>query len=157
MKTIAELLLASLEWQAKFEKIECTPDWPSPCVILPADNDELEHWRPAPISDKTVFDKLELRTELSEFFTSYFGKSIRANHSGETCIIHASWNQQELESTASDVSLMLSEEIPICIATTDSDLFFGACNKTGTIWLCEPGYPPIRKVSESLHDFLSET
>ncbi|MFZ6775939.1 SecY-interacting protein Syd [Undibacterium sp. Ji83W] len=157
MRTIAELLLAGLEWQANFEKIEYIPEWSSPCVILPADSNGFVHWHPAPISDKTTIEKLKLRSEIGDFFTSYFGKPIYANHSGEECIIHASWNQQELESTASDVSLMLSEEIPICIATTNSDFYFGACNKTGTIWLCEPGYPPIRKVSESLHDFLSET
>lgn len=156
MKTIAELLLESLEWQANVEKIEYIPEWPSPCAILPIDNEGLVAWRPAAIEGDTAFSALDLRPEIAEFFTSYFGRPIYANHSGEECTIYASWNQDELKSAANNVQLMLQDDAPICIATTNSDSYFGVCNTTGTVWLCEPGYPPMRQVAESLQAFLSE-
>lgn len=156
MKTIAEILLEYLKLQANLEKIEYDPEWPSSCAILPADNEGFVYWRPMPITDRTAFSRLGLRPEITDFFTSYFGKHIYATHSGEECIFNASWNQQELEVAANNVQIMLQDDLPICVATTDSDFFFSVCNKTGAVWLCEPGYPPIKQVSESLIDFLSE-
>jgi hypothetical protein len=43
----------------------------------------------------------------------------------------------------------------VFVANTDSDWYFGVDNTTGSVWLCEPGCPPIRQVAASLAEFLA--
>lgn len=140
---------------AAAEPIEHDPEWPSPAELLPPDESGFVRWRPVAVVDSSCLNIVSLRADLREFFGSYWGKGASGRHSGEVAILRIAWNEQELAEIATSSAQDLAEGHPVCVAYTDSDWFFGVDNASGEVWLCEPGYPPIRQVAESLNEFLA--
>ena len=149
-------LLHKILTKASFQSVEHDPEWPSPAEIMPADANGMIRWRPTPINDSTCLDRLAIPPELLEFFGSYWGWAPTCRHSGEVATLLVSWNETEMEGQVHLIEQTMKLGKPIRIAQTDSDWYFGFEPKTEAIWLCEPGHPPIRKVSESVRSFLRE-
>jgi SecY interacting protein Syd len=155
MGDIAGKLLRLLE-RASLRAIEHDTEWTSPAEVLPPDAEGMVTWKPVAIDPTPDFEALKLHQDLVEFYGSYFGWPPEGQHSGEVAILRVPWNIQELESIKKSIALHLSEEAPVCVAVTNSDWYFGVDNVTGRVWLCEPGYPPIREVAPNLLRFLSD-
>jgi SecY interacting protein Syd len=152
---IARLLLALLE-RGSAVPVEHDPDWPSPCAVLPPDADGMVRWRPVPMDPSAAFVGVPLRPELQEFFGSFWGRSGGGRHSGEVASVRVAWNSQHLAQMIQTAVHQLDAGVPVCVAVTDSDWYFGVDNATGAVWLCEPGHPPVRQVASSLAAFLAE-
>ena len=66
------------------------------------------------------------------------------------------WDAAELARIARLVREQVTVGVPVYVAHTNSDWYFGVDNSTGAVWLCEPGWPPLREVAPSLAAFLRE-
>ena len=155
MRDVARLLLALLEAGASIP-IEHDPEWPSPCEVMPPDADGMVRWRPIPMEPPATFDGIPMRPELREFYGTFWGRDGYSRHSDESAAISVAWNAAELERITANLAAQVTEGVPVCVAITDSDWYFGVDNATGAVWLCEPGCPPIREVAPSLVAFLTD-
>jgi hypothetical protein len=154
MGEVTKTLLTLLEWSAS-EKIEHDPEWISPCEIMPPDNSGMIHWKPVLMNSPPDFG-ISLHSSIREFYGSLWGGTIEAEYSGETVILSLAWNDDDLNRIIKFVHEQVTADIPVFVAHTNSDWYFGVNNKTGTVWLCEAGYPSIKQVAQSLVQFLVE-
>ena len=153
---VAQVLYSLLERSGATVPVEYDPDWPSPCIIFPPDVEGMVRWQPVPMNPPARFEDIQLHPDLQAFFGSFWGGSVEGTHSGESVLMSVAWNQEELLKIKKSTLDCLVEGVPVSIAGTSSDWYFGVDNNTGEVWLCEPGYPPIRKVSSSIAAFLNE-
>ncbi len=153
MSVIAGKLLKLL--QQASAPIEYDPEWPSPCAILPPDANNMVNWRPVAMAPPPDFSDIALRPEIVEFYTSFWGKGWEGRHAEEAVMLRVAWNADELAETREFLISQLAAGEAIFIAGTDSDFYFAVDNASGTVWLCEPGYPPLREVAPSLSSFLT--
>ena len=135
--------------------VEYDSEWMSPCVVLPPDANNMVIWRPVEMKPAPDFMDIPLRPEIAEFYTSFWGKGWEGSHSDEAVMLCVPWNADELAAIKESLTLNAAAGVPIFIANTGSDLYFGVDNSSGTVWLCEPGYPPTRQVASSLEAFLA--
>lgn len=136
--------------------IEHDPEHPSPCEQLPPNRHGMVEWRPVPMEESTAFDGIPVHPSVREFFGSFWGGHAGGRHSGEAVNISVAWNSDELAGIARYVGTQVAAGEPVLVAYTDSDWYFAVDNATGEVWLCEPGYPPLRRVAPSLIEFLAE-
>ncbi len=155
-REVAKTLCFLLERSGAAVPVEYDPDWPSPCIILPPDAEGMVRWQPVPMNPPARFAGIQLHPDLQMLFGSFWGGTVEGTHSGETVLMSVAWNEEELLKIRQTVLNCIAESVPVHIAGTDSDGYFGVDNKTGEVWLCEPGHPPTRKVSLSIAAFLSE-
>ena len=155
MGAVARALLALME-RASAEPVEHDPEWPSPCEVLPPDSDGMVRWRPVPMDPPPDFAEIQLHTDIREFYGSLWGGHPGGRHSGESVSVRAAWNAEELADIRQFVAAQVAAGEPVFVANSDSDCYFGVDNATGAVWLCEPGYPPLRQVAPSLAAFLTE-
>lgn len=155
MGEVTQALLQLLEWSAS-ETVEHDPEWISPCEIMPPDNNGMIHWKPVLMTSEPDFGEIPLHSSIREFYSSLWGGTIEAEYYGETVILSLPWNGDDLNRIVRFVREQVAADMPVFVAQTSSDLYFGANNKTGTVWLCEAGYPPIKQVARSLVQFLIE-
>ena len=154
MGEVAQTLLKLLEW-ASSETVEHDPEWPSFCEIVPPDNNGMITWHPVVMNPPHSFEGVSLHPSLKDFYGSFWGRNIEADYLGESVLLRVAWNADDLKRIIQYVNEHIVINMPIFVANTNSDLYFGVDNTTGEVWLCEPGYPPIQKVSQSLAQFLS--
>ncbi len=152
---VARALLGILERGAA-EPVEHDPEWPSPCEMLPPDDRGMVNWRPIPMDPAPTFEGIPLHPSLREFIGSFWGGTAGGRHSDELVVgLNVAWNAEELDRMIQFIRAQVLAGEPVAVATTDSDLYFGVDNATGTVWLCEAGYPPITQVAASLAEFLA--
>jgi SecY interacting protein Syd len=154
MGEVAQKLLKFLEW-ASSEVVEHDPEWSSPCEILPPNNNGMITWQPVAMNPPPKFEGILLHSSLKEFYGSFWGGTLETEYSGESVLLRVAWNADDFNRITHIINEHVSINMPIFIANTDSDLYFGVDNITGEVLLCEPGYPPIRQVSQSLAQFLT--
>ncbi|MDB5306952.1 MAG: Syd [Gemmataceae bacterium] len=155
MDDVARALLALLERGAA-ERVEHDPEWPSPCEVLPPDHHGMVNWRPVPMDRPSGFDEIPVHPSVREFYGTFWGGTAAGRHSGESVGLSAAWNAEDVARIARSVREQVAAGVPEYVAHTSSDWYFGVDNATGAVWLCEPGYPPIRQVAPSLAAFLVE-
>jgi SecY interacting protein Syd len=141
---------------AKATPIEYDPEWLSPCIIFPPDADGMVLWKPSPIEPPVQFSDIPLHPDLKAFYGAFWGGTVDGHYSGETVLVRVAWNSQELAIIQAVISTQIAERLPVSIAITGSDWYFGVDNDTGKVWLCEPGHPPLRQVSSSITTFLTK-
>lgn len=154
MGDVSQKLLELLEWASSMT-VEHDPEWSSPCEILPPDNNGMVTWQPVVMSPSPSFEEVLLHPSLKEFYGSFWGRTIEADYLGECVLLRVAWNADDLKRIIQDINEHIVINMPIFVANTDSDLYFGVDNTTGEVWLCEPGYPPVQQVDRSLAQFLS--
>jgi Syd protein (SUKH-2) len=155
MGEVTQALLKLLEWAAS-ETVEYDSEWISSCGIMPPDNNGMIHWKPVLMTSQPDFGAISLHSSIREFYGSLWGGTIEAEYSGETVILSLPWNGDDLNRIIRFVRDQVAADMPVFVAQTSSDWYFGVNNKTGTVWLCEAGYPPIKQVAQSLVQFLVE-
>lgn len=154
MSEVAQKLLTLLE-RAATEPVEYDPEWPSPCIVLPADADNLVRWRPVAMEPPEGFADLPLHADVREFYGSFWGWEAGGRHSGEAVLLRIAWNADDLARIKRFLAAQLATGEPVLVANTDSDWCFAVDNDTGAVLLCEPGHPPKREVAPSLAVFLT--
>src|SRR5262245_11365522 len=95
MGEVARRLLALLQRGAAWP-VEYDPAWPSPCVVLPPDADNMVRWRPVAREPAADFADIPLRPEVRELYTSFWGGSAGGRHSGEAVLLRVAWNAEDL-------------------------------------------------------------
>jgi SecY interacting protein Syd len=155
MGEVTKALLELFEWSAS-EPVEHDPEWTSPCEIMPPDTNGMIYWKPVVMAPQPDFEAIPLHSSIREFYGSLWGGTIEAECCGETVILSLAWNSDDLSRILKVIREQVVNDTPVFVANTNSDFYFGVNNKTGTVWLCEPGYPPIKQVAQSLVQFLAE-
>ena len=154
MGEVAQRLLFLLERAAAWP-VEYDPDWQSPCVILPPEADNMVRWRPVPMESPADFADIQVRSEVRELYTSFWGGVAGGRHSDEAVLLNVAWNAEELERIRQSLAAQLDAGEPVTVAYTGSDWYFAVDNATGAVFLCEPGRPAIRQIAASLAAFLA--
>ena len=148
-------------------RVEHDPEWPSPCVVGEPDEDDLVAWRPVPMDDPPGTGEVAaavgavVHPDAVEFLTSWWAGEVEGSFDGEMVFLRTLWNREELDTALADLRQHLEVQgesgIPartVPIAGTGSDFYFGLDNRTGEVYLDEPGHPPLRTVAPSLAAFL---
>ncbi|MGE3808823.1 MAG: SecY-interacting protein Syd [Gemmataceae bacterium] len=154
MDEVARELLALLE-RATPVPVEHDPEWPSVCEQLPADEAGFVRWRPVPMEPPAAFEGIALYSSLRAFYGSFWSGAVAGRHSEEVVGLSLAWNEADLVRITETLRSQIAAGEPVFVAHTNSDWFFGVDNNTGTVYLCEPGRPPVREVAPSLAAFLA--
>ncbi|PIE25570.1 MAG: SecY interacting protein Syd [Neptuniibacter caesariensis] len=158
-----------LELQPTPPLIPFNHDWPSLCYLQQAENGQLVGWRPSrqlPPSD--MFTRLQdalqedIHPDIVSFYTSFWSDPLPAicEH-GELSLIQV-WNDEDMERLRSNlIGHALSkrqQKRPLTFffacPEPDENYFISLDNFSGEIWLETPGKPPIRKLADSMSEFL---
>jgi SecY interacting protein Syd len=153
MGEVARELLRLLQRGSAVRR-EHDAEWPSPCELLPPDDNGYVVWRPVPMQPPATFFGISLHPSIREFYGSYWGGRASGEHSGEAVNLMVAWNEDDLGRITNSLREHVAAGVPVLVAYTDSDWYFGVDNTTGAVWLCEPGCPPMREVAPSLAAFL---
>lgn len=149
-------------------------EWPSPCEIgdpwMDEDGEEKIRWQPVRrhhIADDFVGLESALEMPIHEDIKTHYGRYWSANLEAEAPDGHVSllflWNHEDskrlVENLIGHAVACRHNRTPFSVffacTEADSDLFLTVNNETGNVQLEEPGKRPIRKVSESLEEFMS--
>ena len=157
-------------YQKSHEMLICPgdPDWQSPCESGPAETAGDILWRPvrrhALTTDFADLEKaleFELHPDLKTHYARYWSANLEAEApDGHVSLIYL-WNQQDVdrlvENFIGHVVACRNNKTPFAgfFATTepDSDYFLTINNDTGQVQLEQPGYKPLRVISNSLAEF----
>lgn len=145
-------------------------DWPSACYLEKVAEGDPVGWRPVKRSDKEdMFDRLSealeqpIHPDIVQFFCRYWSDPIPAQcEEGELSLLQI-WNSDDMERLRANLighALTKKKQrrpLTLFFATTepDGDYFLSIDNQTGDVWLERPGKAPIRKLADSLAEFLA--
>ncbi|MGB1239701.1 MAG: SecY-interacting protein [Pseudomonadales bacterium] len=149
--------------------IDYDTQWPSPCYIGSdrlADGDPCS-WQPVAQDSHTMFERLgtaletQIHPDIVAYYSCFWSEHLRATcNNGELELLQL-WNEEDLERLRSNLvghamskqkqrqplslffALTLPDEGMLCID-----------NDSGEVWYELPGKKPIRKIADSLSDFL---
>ena len=134
------------------------------------DGEEKIRWQPVRrhhIADDFVGLESALEMPIHEDIKTHYGRYWSANLEAEAPDGHVSllflWNHEDskrlVENLIGHAVACRHNRTPFSVffacTEADSDLFLTVNNETGNVQLEEPGKRPIRKVSESLEEFMS--
>lgn len=152
----------TLPWEA---------EWQSPCLQQQNSEGEETPWRPVAIAEPVdMFERLgdalncQIHPDLISYYTTYWSDPIYAQHAdGELSLLFA-WNPDELERLRANLighaltKQRMRQPLTLFFACTEPDAeeFISVMNDDGSIWLELPGKKPLRKLADSLSDFLSQ-
>lgn len=144
--------------------------WPSDCYQDSVPEGDQVAWSPVKRNTtETMFERLgealqiEIHPDICDFFSRYWSDPIPAScDEGELSLIQI-WNEEDMERLRANlIGHALSKQkqrqpLTLFFATTepDGDYFLSVDNETGEVLLEKPGKRPIRKLSDSLPDFLN--
>lgn len=150
----------------------CLPwesEWQSPCLIRDADEGVEVPWRPvANESGTDMFERLAealdtpIHPDLALYYSRYWSDPIYAQHAdGELSLLFA-WNPQEFERLRANLighalnKRRMRQPLTLFFACTEPDAeeFISLMNDDGAVWLEAPGKAPLRKLADSLEEFL---
>ena len=106
---------------------------------------------------------LRLHPGVKDYYGSFWFGGFQTRCDDEAVLVPGIWNEEHLKSMLASfvdhartrrLELPEAAEDTFYVASTDSDLFFSIGNHSGSIFLEEPGYKPVKKVAPSLADFL---
>jgi len=145
--------------------------WQSPCLLERRSEGENTPWRPVAIEQEIdLFKRLgealecEVHPDIATYYSRYWSDPIYAAHAdGELSLLFA-WNEEELERLRANLighaltKQRLRQPLTLFFACTepDADEFISVMNDDGSIWLELPGKKPLRRLAESLEEFLSQ-
>lgn len=148
------------EWQSACYQVEPT-EHPQPNAQVP--------WRPVRQEENhSMFQRLSEALEVSvhpdliAFYSRYWSDPLPARSSdGELSLLQV-WNDDDMERLRSNLighALMLRKQkrpLTFFFACTepDGDYFLSIDNETGVVLLEQPGKKPLRKLADSLADYL---
>jgi SecY interacting protein Syd len=150
------------------------PEWPSPCEQGQPWQDEdgewLTRWQPIPRhSTADDFSSLEsaLELEIHPDIKTHYGRYWSANLEAVAPEGHVSllylWNQQDvdrlIENLIGHAVACRHNRTPFSVffacTEPDSDFYLTINNTTGAVQLETPGKKPLRRIADSLSDFMA--
>jgi len=145
--------------------------WQSPCLLEQNSEGEPTPWRPIAINQPIdLFERLasalecEIHPDIVTYYTAYWSDPIYADHAnGELSLLFA-WNEDELERLRANLighaltKQRMRQPLTLFFACTepDADEFISLMNNDGSVWLELPGKKPLRKLAESMTEFLTQ-
>ena len=151
-------------------KIEYNSAWPSLCYLNTANDGDETGWWPVkqnPASD--MFKRLaialeeDIHPDIEHFYTRYWSDPLPATcPEGDLSLLQV-WNTQDIERLRENfIGHALSKRQQkrpltffIACAEPDDEHFISVDNYSGAVWLELPGKPPIRKLADTLADFIN--
>ena len=157
------------ELQPEPPTIPFNSEWPSACYLEPGADNQPVGWRPTKqVASNDMFSRLEealdeaIHPDIVAFYTSYWSDPLPATcEHGELSLIQV-WNEEDMERLRSNlIGHCLSkrqQKRPLTFffacPEPDENYFISLDNFSGEIWLEAPGKPPIRKLADSMAEFL---
>ena len=147
-------------------------DFPSPCeqtVVTSADTEDRVHWQPYIIEDEISFTDVESALEVTfhqdikTYFSTLYSESISATCSeGDLSLLFA-WNLDDFKRLQENLighvlmKQKLKQNITLFFAVTDEeDMILSLMNDTGEIWVEPVGCEPVKKIADSMDDFIQQ-
>ncbi len=166
-----------VQWQKQYSdcplKIHYDSQWPSLCYQpniqsrLPLQEGEDCQWLPVRQSPQDMFSRLnsaleiEVHLDIVNFYSRFWSNNLAATSEfGELEILQV-WNQDDMERLRSNIlgqaldKRRRKQEISIFFAiTSPEDGMLCVNNDSGEVWFEVPGKKPVRKIADSLAEFL---
>lgn len=155
--------------QSNLPLVTYDSDWPSNCYVNEVGNGNTTPWRPVKQTERQdMFERLgealevTIHPDLISYYTRYWSDPLPAHSSDGDLSLLLVWNNDDMERLRSNLighALGLRKQkrpLTFFFACTepDGDYFLSIDNNTGEILLEQPGKKPLRKLSDSLADFL---
>jgi SecY interacting protein Syd len=154
--------------------IEYEPDWPSPCYQLSTlDKEQPESgtpiaWQPVKQDSQDMFERLataldiEIHPDIISFYSTFWSDHLSASTSdGELTLLQV-WNQADMERLRANLIghaiAQKKQKIEISFffaLTSPDDGMLCINNETAQVWYEHPGKKPIRKIANSLSEFIN--
>jgi len=152
--------------------IEYDPDWPSPCYQTTAlsktpQNGAAVAWLPVKQDTQDMFERLataleiEIHPDIVSFYSTYWSDHLSASTSDGVLTLLQVWNQEDMERLRAN---LIGHAIAQKKQRMDISFFFALTspddgmlclnNQTGEVWYEHPGKKPIRKIANSLSEFI---
>ncbi|MEM5529522.1 SecY-interacting protein [Gammaproteobacteria bacterium AS21] len=153
--------------------IEYDPDWPSPCYQLPTSNEAQPEsgtaiaWQPVKQDTQDMFERLatalniEIHPDIISFYSTFWSDHLSAATSDGQLTLLQVWNQADMERLRAN---LIGHAIAQQKQKMDISFFFALTspddgmlcinNKTAQVWYEHPGKKPIRKIANSLSEFI---
>tara|TARA_B110000881_G_C18555551_1_gene506683 strand:+ start:1002 stop:1589 length:588 start_codon:yes stop_codon:yes gene_type:complete len=147
-------------------------DFPSPCeqqVISSADAEDKVYWKPSVIDDKISFTDVESALEISfhpdikTYFSTLYSESMSATCSDGALSLLFAWNEDDFKRLQENLighvlmKQKLKQKITLFFGLTDEeDMILSLMNDTGEVWVERVGCEPVKKISDSLTDFIQQ-
>lgn len=151
--------------------IEYDKDWPSLCYQNEDQTDSTEtlvHWAPIKQTDQDMFLRLaqaldiKVHPDIITFYSSYWANHLQASSPDGDLELLQVWNQEDMERLRSNLighaldKKKRKQPLSFFFAiTVPDDGMLCLNNDTGEIWYELPGKKPIRKIANSLAEFIS--
>ncbi|MBY4677977.1 SecY-interacting protein [Marinobacterium arenosum] len=145
-------------------------DWPSACYLHQADDGQPVPWRPVRRDDsEDMFARLAaaleqpIHPDLVAYYCRYWSDPLPAQcPDGELSLLQV-WNPDDMERLRGNLighalaKRKQRQPLTLFFATTEPDgnYFLSIDNQSGEVWLEQPGKKPLRKLADSLADFLA--
>ncbi|MEH6579916.1 MAG: SecY-interacting protein [Amphritea sp.] len=146
-------------------------EWPSLCYLGEPNKDGLSQWQPVRQQQHTtqMFERMEealghsIHPDLKTWYSRYWSDPIPATCSEGALSLLFVWNEKDSERLRSNLighllnKKKLKQQPSLFFACTepDSNQILTVENTTGEIWLELPGKKPIRKIANSLAEFVA--
>lgn len=143
--------------------------WPSACYTETVQDGTKVTWRPVRQSEpQDMFERLgnalevEVHPDLVAYFSRYWSDPLPARASdGELSLLQV-WNEEDLERLRSNLighaMAVQKQKRPLTFffacTEPDGDYFLSIDNESGEILLEQPGKKPLRKLADSLADYI---
>lgn len=146
-------------------------EWPSKCYNAPnAQEGELVTWQPRKQTAACdVFRRLEealettLHPDIVTYYTYLWSDHLKAKAPDGDLVLLQVWNEEDIERLRANLighaMLKAKKKLPLTLffaCTEPDDGILSLLNDDGSIWLEYPGKKPVKKIAESLGDFLSQ-
>jgi SecY interacting protein Syd len=147
-------------------------DFSSPCeqeIIISTDDEDKVHWQPHVIDNELSFTDVESALEITfhpdikAYFSTLYSDSMPATCSEGGLSLLFAWNSEDFKRLQENMighvlmKQKLKQKITLFFAVTDEeDMILSLMNDTGEVWVERVGCEPVKKVADSLCDFIQQ-
>ena len=157
--SVSDALASAMKRMPRYP-VEADPEWPSPCT--PPGAEGMVTWKAVRQTEPWNVSELEaalgapLHPSIKGLFGSWWGCMSQAIVADEVVDLAVPWNRMSLERTTQALLTEIRFKVEsgwaptVFVGNTDSDVMWVVDNRDGSVWLEEVGYPPDRRVDDSL-------
>lgn len=153
--------------------IEFDEQWPSPCYLYEAQQSDQTSgsqrvkWQPVKQTTQDMFCRLSdaldavIHPDIITYYTSYYSNNIQASSADGDLELLQVWNPQDMERLRSNLighaldKKKRRQPLSFFFAiTTPDEGMLCLDNNSGEIWYEIPGKKPVRKIANSMSEFI---